>query len=342
MQSKRIDGGGYVFLGTIKHGQNKPGVDEGPHALRKRCKFPSNVQVVDPMSKGEQLSLLAEQFKLSTNQQVPILNPTAVGKANLDLHQSIMEQTISFLDERGCLPSILTLGGDHSLAIGSISAIAAIGAQAATIGGSLNLPFSSPELVVIWVDAHADINTPSVTCSGKLHGCPVSLLTGLDQQGWKELRHFDWAYNSLPTGYSSFVRPESLAYIGLRDVDQAEKEILAEKGIIAYDMEAVKAADRDMRRIIRDCLKRADPTGTRPIHLSFDIDAIDPRYAPSTGTPVADGLLPTEGKLIIEELKATGRLISMDLVEVNPGLGDAEEVSRTLATAKELIETYYQ
>lgn len=342
MQPERMDGEGYVFLGAIKHGQNKPGVDEGPHALSKRCQFTSKVQVVDPMVEGGQLPMLVEQFKLSTNQQVPILNPTAVGKANLSLHQSIMEHAVRFLSEHGRLPSILTLGGDHSLAIGSVSAIATICAHATATGNLSSLPFSDPGLVLIWVDAHADINTPSVTCSGNLHGCPVSLLTGLDQQGWKELRHFDWAYDCLPTGQSSFVRPEGLAYIGLRDVDEAETKILKEKGIMAYDMKAVKAADRDMRRIIRDCLKRADPTGIRPIHLSFDIDAIDPWYAPSTGTPVADGLLPSEGKLIIEELKSTGRLISMDLVEVNPGLGGAEEVSRTLATAKELIETYYQ
>lgn len=328
-------------MGTIKHGQNKQGVDEGPHALGKRCRFPPRVQVVDPIAKGGQLPLGIEQVTLSTNQQAPILNPTAVGESNLVLHQAIVEKAMGFLDKHRQLPSLLTLGGDHSLAIGSVSAVAAVCAQAVS-KGLPDLSFSDPELVLIWVDAHADINTPSMTWSGKLHGCPVSLLLGLDQEGWRELKHFDWAHGCLPSGQAAFAQAKHLAYIGLRDVDEAEKEILAKHSIVAYDMEAVKAAGRDMKKIIRDCIGRADPTGTRPIHLSFDIDAIDPQYAPSTGTPVADGLLPAEGRLIIEELRATGRLVSMDLVEVNPGLGDADEVSRTLTTAEELISVYYQ
>ena len=197
---------------------------------------------------------------------------------------------------------------------------------------------------MIWVDAHADINTPSTTMSGNLHGCPLSLLIGLDSKTWRELESFNWAFDSkyLPPGKTTFMEAGRLAYIGLRDLDDAEKDIIADKGIVAYDMSAVNAADRNMTKIINQCLQSVDPKGTRPIRLSFDIDAIDPFYAPSTGTPVPSGLYRGEGAQIIEILKATGRLVAMDLTEVNPNIGHEYDVFRTLETSKDLIGALYK
>ena len=335
---KSNDAEGFVFLGTTKHGQSRPGVDDGPLCLIKGFNFPPMVQIVYPLAGMVRPPQGSELVKVSTNPNAHIRDAKVVGESNYLLHQSIVRQSLKYLSlNQGCRwPSILTLGGDHSLGIGSVSGVAAL-CEKALSAGFKRLPFSNPELVLIWVDAHADINTPSSTLSGNLHGCPVSRLVGLEPSGWRELRHFDWATNN----ERGFVKVEHLAYIGVRDLDDAEKDFVKDRNIISYDMKAVKATGRDMQRIVRDCVDRADPDRTRPIHLSVDIDSIDPRFAPSTGTPVADGLHPDECKKIIEGLKSTGRLVSMDLVEVNPSLGTVDEVNLTVSTARKLMETFY-
>ena len=337
---KRAEEVGYVFLAPIKHGQPRLGVDKGPNTLKQYC-LPPLVQVVDPLANLMFPPQGSEKFPLSTN-SVPINDPTAVGMSNFTLHRSIVDESTKFLYKHRRLPSILTIGGDHSLSIGSVSAVANLCAQAidARLQG---LPFSDPELVVIWVDTHADINTPSTTLSGNLHGCSLSLLVGLDCKAWGELKCFDWAYDPkhLPHRQTTFVQAGGLAYIGLRDVDKAEERIINDNRIVSYNMGAINNAGRNVKKIIAACLESVDPKGTRPILLSFDIDAIDPKYAPSTGTPVIDGLYPGEGTQIIEELKATGRLVAMDLTEVNPEIGGEDGVRRTLATSKKLIDAWY-
>ena len=331
----------YVFLAPVKHGQPRPGVEKGPKYL-KQYSFPPTVQIVtlDPLANLELNEHRTERVTVSTN-MVPINDPTAVGKSNETLHRSIVHECKNVISQHRRLPSILTLGGDHSLSIGSVSAVANLCAQA--IGARLpGLPFSDPELVVIWVDAHADINTPSTTLSGNLHGCPLSLLVGLDCKTWRELHAFDWAFDSTPPGKTSFLQVGHLAYIGLRAVDKGEKDIIANKRIVSFNMNAVNDAGRNMKKIIAACLESVDPKGTRPILLSFDIDAIDPKYAPSTGTPVQNGLYPGEGTQIIELLKATGRLVAMDLTEVNPEIGDEYDISQTLETSKDLIDVWFK
>lgn len=241
----------------------------------------------------------------------------------------------------GALPKILTIGGDHSIAIGSVSAISNLMLEA--LNYQVPVRFSQPDLVVFWIDAHADINTPSTTLSGNLHGCPVSLLAGLDKQSWDELPEFEWTRKRLEdmhTQRESFIKSSKIVYIGLRDVDIAEQKMINELGIVSYPMSALKACGCPIRAAVQQALAQVDPQGIHPIHISFDIDAIDPNFAPSTGTPVADGLLPEEGAEIIQLLGKTGRLVSMDLVEVNTRLGSEEDVRTTLATAHHLIETF--
>lgn len=153
---------------------------------------------------------------------------------------------------------------------------------------------------------------------------------------------FDWAFGSTPPGKTSFLQVGHLVYIGLRAVDKGEKDIIADNRIVSYNMNAVNGAGRNMKKIIAACLESVDPKGTRPILLSFDIDAIDPKYAPCTGTPVQNGLYPGEGTQNIELLKATGRLVAMDLTEVNPEIGDECDISQTLETSKDLIDVWFK
>jgi arginase len=202
---------------------------------------------------------------------------------------------------------VLTLGGDHSIAIGTISG------TAKAIRERLGR-----DMAVIWVDAHADINTPEVSDSGNIHGMPLAFLTGLATEK-KQDHPFGWIKED------QRVSVKKLVYIGLRDVDRAEKKLLREHGIKAFSMHDI---DRHGIGKVMDMALGWIGSDT-PIHLSFDIDALDPMWAPSTGTAVRGGLTLREGDFIAECVHETGSLVALDLVEVNPSLeqqGAAETV----------------
>ncbi|KZT09776.1 Ureohydrolase [Laetiporus sulphureus 93-53] len=203
----------------------------------------------------------------------------------------------------------LTLGGDHSLAMGTIS-------------GTLD---RYPDACVIWVDAHADINTAETTESGNIHGMPVSFLLGLGPK----IPEFSWVRPALA--------PMRLVYIGLRDVDAGEKRILKESGIRAFSMHEVDKYG--IGRVVEMALDHVNPGRDRPIHLSFDVDALDPSVAPSTGTPVRGGLTFREGHYICEAIYETGCLVAVDIMEVNPSLAEDKDVEQTIAVGCSLARS---
>jgi len=207
----------------------------------------------------------------------------------------------------------VTLGGDHSLAMGTIS-------------GSLS---SFPDAGVIWVDAHADLNTIESTDSGNLHGMPVSFLLGINGPSSPVLPIFSWLRPMLKTS--------AIVYIGLRDVDDGEKRLLKEHGIKAFSMHEVDK--HGIGKVVEMALDHLNGGGKRdrPIHLTFDVDALDPTVAPSTGTPVRGGLTFREGHYICEAIYETGSLVALDLMEVNPSLADAASVSQTVAVGCSLV-----
>jgi len=200
------------------------------------------------------------------------------------------------------------LGGDHSLAIGSIAASST----------------AYEDLCVIWVDAHADINTPKTSPTGNIHGMPVAFLMQLDMV---PVPGFEWLKEKKLT-------PERIVYVGLRDVDEGEKEILKQLNIKAFSM--TKVEHYGIKQIMQMALDHVCPNRDKPIHLSFDVDGIDPYDVPSTGTPVRGGLTYREARYLCERVCETGQLVSMDIVEVNPKLGSAEEVRKTVDTAVNL------
>ncbi|KAF3387048.1 Arginase [Penicillium rolfsii] len=201
---------------------------------------------------------------------------------------------------------VLTLGGDHSIAIGTVSG------TAKAIRERLGR-----EMAVIWVDAHADINVPEMSPSGNIHGMPMAFLTRLAREDRPDI--FGWLKDE------HIISTRKLVYIGLRDVDRGEKKLLREHGIKAFSMHDI---DRHgIGRVVEMAL--AHIGNDTPIHLSFDVDALDPQWAPSTGTPVRGGLTLREGDFICECVHETGNLVAMDLVEVNPSLetvGAAETI----------------
>ncbi|KAK9371903.1 uncharacterized protein V1513DRAFT_454026 [Lipomyces chichibuensis] len=203
----------------------------------------------------------------------------------------------------------LTIGGDHSLAIGTVSGV-----------------FSQfPDACLIWIDAHADINTPASTPSGNIHGCPVSFVMGLADPCPPQ---FEWV--------KPLLKANKLAYIGLRDVDAGEREILKKHNIAAYSMHHVDKFG--IGKVVEMALEKVNPDRSAPIHLSLDIDALDPQHAPATGTPVRGGLSLREACYICEALAETGNLAGMDIMECNPVLGiDERSVTSTISAACSLV-----
>jgi arginase len=223
-------------------------------------------------------------------------NPLAVSAVTKRIADQVYAQAIE-----GRM--VLTLGGDHSIAIGTIAGSAK--ATRERIGR---------EIAVIWVDAHADINTPETSDSGNIHGMPVAFVTGLAKESREE--YFGWIKDA------HLLSVKKLVYIGLRDVDAGEKRILRENGVKAFSMHDI---DRHGIGRVMD-MALAHIGADTPIHLSFDVDALDPMWAPSTGTPVRGGLTLREGDYICECVHETGSLVAVDLVEVNPRLADDKDV----------------
>ena len=191
----------------------------------------------------------------------------------------------------------IMLGGDHTLATGSISAVAR------------HCHATGKRLRVLWLDAHSDCNTPDNSPSGNLHGMPVASLCGLGPQSLAEL---SGAVPALPA--SAFCQ------IGLRSVDPSEKHMIRELGLEVYDMRAID--ELGMREVMRRALTGVTgPQGEDVhLHLSFDVDFLDPDIAPGTGTPVRGGPTYREAQLCMEMIADTGRLASLDIVELNPAL----------------------
>jgi len=205
---------------------------------------------------------------------------------------------------------VLTLGGDHSIGAG-------------TVGGILK---ARPETGIVWVDAHADINTPSISESGNMHGMPLSLVMGLEKP--HELPGWSWL-SSVP-----HLSPRQLVYIGLRDVDEAEVVILRQLGILAFTMYHV-----DKYGIGGVMERTLEHLQHRPLHLSYDIDAVDPYHAPATGTTVRGGLTFREAHYVAEAVGESGQLGSVDMVEVNPSLGTDADTKETVEMGLALISS---
>ncbi|KAM9462496.1 arginase-1 [Clarias gariepinus] len=231
--------------------------------------------------------------------------PRAVGLANKQVADAVQRVKN---DSYTCV----MLGGDHSLAIGSIHGHAAC----------------RPELSVVWVDAHADINTPLTSPTGNIHGQPMSYLIHELHNKIPIMPNFSWIQPCLTA--------KDIVYIGLRDVDPEEHYILKHLGIKTFSMTEVDSLG--IARVMEQTCDHIFSKIKKPIHLSYDIDALDPSLAPATGTPVIGGLTYREGIYITEYLCQTGLLSAIDIVEVNPKLAKKEEEAQlTASVAVDLV-----
>jgi len=209
----------------------------------------------------------------------------------------------------------LVLGGDHSVAVGTVA------------GVSQYFRKRGRKIGLIWLDAHADMNTPETSPSGNVHGMPLACIVGLGPPELSEIG-----------GYKPKVAPANVAIVGLRDVDSFEKPHVRESGVRAFTMREID--ERGLRAVMEDAIRLAT-AGTAGFHLSLDMDFVDPRDAPGVGTPVRGGATYREAHLAMEMIcdAAAGdseAMLSLEAVEVNPVI---DEQNRTADLAVELIQS---
>ena len=223
-------------------------------------------------------------------------------------NQAVFAATLSAL-QAGRLP--LLMGGDHCLAIGSISAVAR------------HCSARGRRLKVLWFDAHADANTPASSPSGNLHGMPVACLLG---HGPAQLTQL--------AGAAAALQAQQITLVGVRSVDATEKSFVNTLGIEVYDMRSID--ELGMRAVMQAAL--ADVDENTHLHLSFDMDGLDPTIAPGVGTPVRGGPTYRETQLFMEMLADSGALGSVDIMELNPAL---DLRNQTAELAVDLLESLF-
>lgn len=279
-------------------GQSRRGVDMGPSAVRVaglEARLESLGHVVEDA--GNITVAIAEQKKVGDPHAKYLKEITAT----CTKHAELVLKTL----EAGKIPMVL--GGDHSVAAGTVAGVAEFyHKQHQRIG-------------LIWIDAHSDINTPDSSPSGNVHGMPLAAIMGL---GPPELANI---FNFHPK-----VNPENCVLVGVRDIDSIEKENIRRAGVEVFTMRDID--ERGMRTVMEEALRMAG-RGTAGYHVSLDMDWIDPEDAPGVGTPVRGGATYREAHLAMEIIADHGRMLSFEIVEVNPVI---DEHNRTADLAVEL------
>jgi arginase len=281
-----------IIGAPVDLGAGRRGVDMGPGAIRyaglKDRLEGLGHQVRDL---GNVMVPLAEQFAPPPDgEKLRYLEPL------IEVNLALARQVAAIVAE-GSFP--LVLGGDHSMAIGSINGTA-----------------RGRRLGVIWLDAHGDFNTPDTTPSGNIHGMSVAALTGRGHPALVSL-----------LGDGPVLRDSDVAMVGIRDLDALEREALRSSGVHVFTMHDIDR--RGLASVLEEAIMRVS-VGTAGFHVSLDMDALDPSEAPGVGTPVMGGISYREAHLAMELISQSGRLVGLDLVEVNPIL-DSHNVTAELA-----------
>ena len=281
-------------------GASRRGVDMGPSAMRVAGLEARLEALGHSVTDGGNIRVEVAETRASGNKNAHYITEIAETCART------AEAVIATLEEGG-IP--LVLGGDHSLAAGSISGVSEFYRR------------RGQKIGVIWIDAHSDINTPESSPSGNVHGMPLAALLGLGPEPLGNL-----------FGYSPKMAPQNTVLIGVRDIDAAERENIRRAGVSeVYTMRDID--ERGMRAVMDDAIRIAT-AGTAGFHLSLDMDFVDPKDAPGVGTAVRGGATYREAHLAMEMICDSGKMVSMEAVEVNPVI---DESNRTASLAVELI-----
>ncbi|CEG42480.1 arginase [Plasmopara halstedii] len=298
-----------IIGAPMTYGQPLLGADDGPDLLRKAGLHKALVGLGWSVEENGNLKFKAPAY------DDPKLDPCygkakqcfPVGNGMKQLYEIFKQKA-----EEGKF--CLVLGGDHTIGAGSLAGLLSV----------------HPDAGVIWVDAHADINTPADSESGNMHGMPIAfLMDGMVDSS--NVPGFEWLAN-VPK-----MKPEQLVYVGLRDVDSFERRVIHEKDIKAFSMQDV---DRHgIGKTMEMALDHLCGRKQRPLHMSYDIDAVDPLVAPSTGTRVRGGLTWREAHYVAEAVAETNLMVGLDMVEVNPTLSPGDGAQITVDMALLLISS---
>ena len=283
-----------IIGAALDLGQGRRGVDMGPSAMRYA-------------GLEERLSSLGYLVRDEGNVEAAVQEATALRDQRVRFLPEIRETCeriatrVAQAVEGGALP--LVLGGDHSVALGTLGGLASVHGP----GG------------VLWIDAHADVNTPETSPTGNVHGMPLAAALGLAGDAF--------ASDAWPL---PAVDPRKVALVGVRELDQGERRLLREAGVRVFTMSDI---DRiGVERAMREALDRVG--GARFVHVSLDMDVLDPDVAPGVGTPVRGGFTYREAHLALELVAESGLAWSLEVVEVNPIL---DRENTTARTAVELV-----
>lgn len=285
-----------VIQAPMALGANQPGVDRGAidldRAMRARLASRGFEEVVDRLNTSQVIAV-EPLDKPREPGDTETLHVDSIATACRDLADAV-ELSV----KAGRLA--LVLGGDHALSIGSLAGAAAAG-----------------RLGVIWLDAHGDINTPETSPSGNVHGMPLATAIGRGARALVEI------------GSRADLRFEDLVYIGLRDLDPGERLLLRDSPALVYPISSVETLG--VAAVTYEAIRRLMERGVDAVHLSFDLDVLDPGIMPGTGTPVPGGLTYREAHHMLSLLRASDLpIVSVDVVELNPAL-DCSGGSLTVA-----------
>lgn len=282
------------------YGQQRRGVDMGPSAIRY-AGLQERLQILGYEVVDEGNIRASDQQRLE-QQDTRLLNLEEVIQVNTEL-----ANMVKVVVENQRTP--LVLGGDHSIAIGTLA--------------GLSLHYKN--LGVIWFDAHADLNTPETTPSGNIHGMPLATSIGLGHERLTSILHSE-----------AKIQAENIIIIGGRSIDEGERVLIKERGIQVYTMHEI---DRlGMTHVMEQTLAYFKEKQIDGLHLSLDLDALDPLYTPGVGTPVAGGITYRESHLAMEMIQESGLLTSAEFVEVNPIL---DEHNKTADVAVALVGSLF-
>lgn len=281
-------------------GQMRRGVDMGPSAIR----YAGVIEYLEDLgfSVRDLGDLTITRNKVHTDEKTGIKNLMEVVRAN-----TILAEKVTSILESGSFP--LIFGGDHSIAIGSLAGIS---------------PYFK-RLGVLWFDAHGDLNTPETSPSGNIHGMPLAVSLGIGEERLVKIG-----------GFAPKVKWENVVMIGIRSLDAGEKQIIKEKGMKVYTMHDIDRSG--MAQIMEQTIQYFQKLGVDGVHLSFDLDSLDPIYAPGVGTPEPGGLTFRESHLAMEMLAEAQMITSAEFVEVNPVL---DERNKTAELAVDLIGSLF-
>ncbi|MFD2442546.1 arginase [Bacillus sp. CGMCC 1.16607] len=280
-------------------GQTRRGVDMGPSAIRYAGVVERLENINYEIEDFGDIEIGRAEKVHSSDSNLKNLKAVAEGSEKL---AAAVDQAI----QDGAFP--LVLGGDHSIAIGTL---AGVGKHYKNLG-------------VIWYDAHGDLNTADTSPSGNIHGMPLAASMGIGHPALTEI-----------AGYSPKVKPENIIIIGARSLDEGEKELIKEKGIKVYTMHEI---DRmGMTKVMEETISYLKEN-TDGVHLSLDLDGLDPHDAPGVGTPVIGGISYRESHLAMEMLAEAEIITSAEFVEVNPIL---DEKNKTATVAVALIGSLF-